>query len=110
MVTDDAAGVDDILEVVRRREAEALVEESEAEPADGKRDELFRRAAEVCVQHDLGSTSLLQRRLGIGYGRAARIIDQLHNAGILGPPNGSKPRDILVGLDELDRICGPEEI
>ena len=35
------------------------------------------------------------------------IIDQLHAVGVLGPPDGSKPRDVLVGLDELDRICGP---
>jgi S-DNA-T family DNA segregation ATPase FtsK/SpoIIIE len=49
----------------------------------------------------------LQRRLKVGYGRAARIIDQLHSAGVLGPPDGSKPRDVLVGLEELDRICGP---
>jgi S-DNA-T family DNA segregation ATPase FtsK/SpoIIIE len=49
----------------------------------------------------------LQRRLKVGYGRAARIIDQLHAVGVLGPPDGSKPRDVLVGLDELDRICGP---
>jgi S-DNA-T family DNA segregation ATPase FtsK/SpoIIIE len=60
------------------------------------------------IHHQHGSTSLLQRRLGIGYGRAARIIDQLHVAGVLGPPNGSKPREILVGLEELDRLCGPK--
>jgi S-DNA-T family DNA segregation ATPase FtsK/SpoIIIE len=59
------------------------------------------------VQHQQGSTSLLQRRLKVGYGRAARIIDQLHFAGVLGPPDGSTPRDVLVGLDDLDRICGP---
>ncbi len=73
----------------------------------GERDSLFRQAAEVCIQNQLGSTSLLQRRMSIGYGRAARIIDQLELAGILGPANGSKPRDVLVGLDELDEICGP---
>jgi S-DNA-T family DNA segregation ATPase FtsK/SpoIIIE len=73
-----------------------------------RRDPLFRKAAETCIQHQLGSTSLLQRRLGVGYGRAARMIDQLHAAGVLGPPNGSKPRDILIGLDDLDRIAGPE--
>jgi S-DNA-T family DNA segregation ATPase FtsK/SpoIIIE len=44
--------------------------------------------------------------MSIGYGRAARIIDQLEQAGILGPMNGSKPRDVLVGLDELAEICG----
>ena len=71
----------------------------------GQRDPLFRQAAETCIQHQIGSTSLLQRRMSIGYGRAARIIDQLELAGILGPANGSKPRDVLVGLDELDEIC-----
>ena len=71
-----------------------------------ERDTLFRQAAEVCIQNQLGSTSLLQRRMSIGYGRAARIIDQLEQAGILGPANGSKPRDVLLGLEELDAICG----
>jgi len=98
----------DILQVVKDREAlDAEPDEDDMLPA-GKRDPEFRRAAEVCIQHQLGSTSLLQRRLGIGYGRAARIIDQLHAAGVLGPPNGSKPREILMGLDDLDRIVGPE--
>ena len=70
----------------------------------GERDPLFRQAAEVCIQNQLGSTSLLQRRMSIGYGRAARIIDQLEMAGVLGPANGSKPRDVLVGLEDLDEI------
>src|SRR4029077_5153538 len=74
----------------------------------GDRDSLFRQAAEVCIQNQLGSTSLLQRRMSIGYGRAARIIDQLELAGILGPANGSKPRDVLLGLEELDELTGPE--
>jgi S-DNA-T family DNA segregation ATPase FtsK/SpoIIIE len=70
----------------------------------GDRDPLFRQAAEVCIQNQLGSTSLLQRRMSIGYGRAARIIDQLEMAGVLGPANGSKPRDVLVGLEDLDEV------
>lgn len=74
----------------------------------GERDPLFRHAAEVCIQNQLGSTSLLQRRMSIGYGRAARIIDQLELAGVLGPANGSKPRDVLVGLEELDDLVSPE--
>jgi S-DNA-T family DNA segregation ATPase FtsK/SpoIIIE len=74
----------------------------------GERDSLFRQAAQVCIQNQLGSTSLLQRRMSIGYGRAARIIDQLELAGVLGPANGSKPRDVLVGLEELDDLVGPE--
>ncbi|MGH7669827.1 MAG: DNA translocase FtsK [Gemmatimonadaceae bacterium] len=97
----------DILEIVRQKEAmESGLSLLDADdPAD--RDKLFRDAAEVVIQHQLGSTSLLQRRLKVGYGRAARIIDQLHEAGILGPPDGSKPRDVLMGLEDLDRICGP---
>jgi DNA segregation ATPase FtsK/SpoIIIE, S-DNA-T family len=97
---------EDILEKVRAHElAEASGPESDGE--DGAdRDKLFREAAEVVIQHQQGSTSLLQRRLKVGYGRAARIIDQLHGAGILGPPDGSKPREVLMGLEDLDRICG----
>jgi len=97
----------DILETIRAREALEKAGDDAEEFDDADRDKLFREAAEVCIQHQLGSTSLLQRRLGVGYGRAARIIDQLHSAGILGPPNGSKPREILSGLEDLDRICGP---
>jgi S-DNA-T family DNA segregation ATPase FtsK/SpoIIIE len=86
--------------------AETAESTGEAGLEPGDRDPLFRQAAEVCIQNQLGSTSLLQRRMSIGYGRAARIIDQLELAGILGPANGSKPRDVLVGLEELDEICG----
>jgi len=98
----------DILEAVRAKEAlEAGLADGEGSADAGDRDKLFREAAEVVVQNQQGSTSLLQRRLKVGYGRAARIIDQLHSAGVLGPPDGSKPRDVLVGLDQLDHICGP---
>jgi S-DNA-T family DNA segregation ATPase FtsK/SpoIIIE len=93
----------DILELVRAQEGES---EGGAETEESERDLLFREAAEACIQNQGGSTSLLQRRLRIGYGRAARIIDQLHYAGILGPPDGSKPRDVLVGFDQLDEYCG----
>jgi len=72
-----------------------------AEPIDA----LIREAAEVCVQHNHGTTSLLQRRLKIGYGRAARLVDQLHSIGVLGPPQGSAPRDVLTSLAEAQRIC-----
>jgi S-DNA-T family DNA segregation ATPase FtsK/SpoIIIE len=99
----DAAGEADILEQVRAAEAaEAKGDDGEGGEEAGERDKLFREAAEICIQHQGGSTSLLQRRLKIGYGRAARIIDQLHFAGILGPPDGSKPRDVLSGLDGIE--------
>jgi S-DNA-T family DNA segregation ATPase FtsK/SpoIIIE len=98
----------DILEAVRAHEAaQAAAEDEPAEQDVGERDQLFREAAEVVIQHQQGSTSLLQRRLGVGYGRAARIMDQLEAAGIIGQQRGAKARDILVGLEELDRICGP---
>lgn len=96
----------DILEQIRAREAVDAGGggDDDGDPVD--RDKLFREAAELCIQHQGGSTSLLQRRLKVGYGRAARIIDQLHDAGILGPPDGSKPRDVLKGFQDLDEICG----
>jgi S-DNA-T family DNA segregation ATPase FtsK/SpoIIIE len=108
MVEETVSTEPDILETVRAREAlESGQADGDGAEEAGDRDKLFREAAEVVIQHQLGSTSLLQRRLKVGYGRAARIIDQLQFAGILGPPDGSKPRDVLVGLEDLDRICGP---
>jgi S-DNA-T family DNA segregation ATPase FtsK/SpoIIIE len=109
LLPDVATGEPDILETVRVREAaEAAAHDGEGEGQEsGERDRLFREAAEIVIQHQQGSTSLLQRRLKVGYGRAARIIDQLHLAGVLGPPDGSRPRDVLIGLADLDRVCGP---
>ena len=63
---------------------------------DQEFDELFKDAVEVVCQYDRASASLLQRRLSVGYARAARIIDQLQSAGVVGPPDGSKPRDVLI--------------
>jgi S-DNA-T family DNA segregation ATPase FtsK/SpoIIIE len=69
------------------------------------RDALFREAAEVIVAAQQGSASLLQRKLKLGYNRAGRIIDQLEAAGIVGPFEGSKARQVLItdimALDEL---------
>ena len=94
---------EDILEKVRELEAEESKSERVEDVLEDW-DELFGQAAEIVVTNASGSTSLLQRRLKIGYGRAARIVDQLHHAGVLGPPDGSRPREVLVGLDELDEI------
>ncbi len=70
--------------------------------ADGGSDLLYKDARAIVVQHKQGSTSLLQRRLGIGYARAARLMDHLQENGIVGPPDGSKPREVLITLQELD--------
>ncbi len=96
------AAESDILETVRALEAAAEGGGGGEDGAGGERDSLFREAAEACIQNQGGSTSLLQRRLRIGYGRAARIIDQLQLAGVLGPPDGSKPREVLIGFSQLD--------
>lgn len=97
---------EDILEIVARHTDQGLAggEDGEA-PDEEERDKLFRSAAEVVIQHKHGSTSLLQRRLKIGYGRAARIMDQLEFAGVLGPADGPRPREVLMGFEDLDRIA-----
>lgn len=77
--------------------------ELEEEENDDRPDELFRQAVELVVRHRQGSVSLLQRRLGIGYQRAARLIDQLEAAGIVGPYDGSKAREVLVEKDYLEQ-------
>lgn len=64
---------------------------------DSRTDEkLFKEAVKEVCQYDRASASLLQRRLSIGYAKAARLIDQLEAAGVIGPAEGSKPRDVLV--------------
>jgi S-DNA-T family DNA segregation ATPase FtsK/SpoIIIE len=90
----------DIVAQMRAAESEEEGGGDGGEP--GERDPLFRQAAEICIQNQGGSTSLLQRRLKIGYGRAARVIDQLHEAGVLGPSEGARGREVLIGMHQLD--------
>jgi S-DNA-T family DNA segregation ATPase FtsK/SpoIIIE len=70
-------------------------------------DPLFREACEVVVRHKQGSVSLLQRRLGIGYQRAARLIDKLEEAGVVSPFDGSKAREVIVDKSYIDTVFGP---
>ena len=75
------------------------------------RDALFREAAEVIVTAQQGSASLLQRKLKLGYNRAGRIIDQMEAAGVVGPFEGSKARQVLISdLASLDRLINDDKI
>ena len=84
------------------------IDEKDLESRDfdmGDRDTLFAEAARVIVQNQVGSTSLLQRRMKLGYNRAGRLMDQLEAAGIVGPNQGSKARDVIVKTEhELEQI------
>ena len=70
----------------------------------GQRDALFNEALKLVVRHQQGSVSLIQRRLKVGYSRAARIIDELEEAGVVGPFEGSKAREVLISPEELEAM------
>lgn len=70
----------------------------------GDEDELFEAAKELIVKANKASTSMLQRRLSIGYGRAAKILDMLEDAGIIGPSNGAKPREVMLSQEQYESM------
>ena len=72
------------------------------------RDELYEQAVDVVVREGRGSVSLLQRALGIGYGRAARLIDFMAEDGIVGAYNGSNAREVLYTPEEWDQVRGEQ--
>jgi S-DNA-T family DNA segregation ATPase FtsK/SpoIIIE len=100
--------VEDIVEFVKsQQEVEYVQEEftpiddgnksgSGADDGTSEEDELYQDALQVVLENDAASTSLLQRRLKIGYGRAARLLDLMEERGIVGPPRGSKPREVVL--------------
>ena len=78
------------------KEVAVLLNRADINPGEDDRDELFDEAVNVVVEHEQASTSFLQRRMKIGYSRAARLMDELELAGIVGPAEGAKPRQILI--------------
>ncbi len=108
----DTPEVEEITKFIARQQGyptpfflpEYVSEDSNSEVGDidmGRLDPLFEDAARLVVIHQQGSTSLIQRKFAIGYNRAGRIMDQLEKAGIVGPTQGSKARDVLC-IDDND--------
>jgi S-DNA-T family DNA segregation ATPase FtsK/SpoIIIE len=80
-----------------------------SEDDDGDEDPLLTQAMEIVVRSGLGSTSMLQSKMKVGFSRARRIMDQLEERGVVGPSEGSKPRDVLMTVEELQQLRGREE-
>ncbi len=114
----DTPEVEKITEFIGRQrgypEAYKLPEYVDEKEMEGKdfdvadRDPLFEEAARLIVMNQLGSTSLIQRKMKLGYNRAGRLMDQLEAAGVVGPGMGSKPRDVLIKSEmELEHYLNP---
>ena len=94
--------------------AEELLEAAEPPPEEGvgdddfdpDQDDLLDQAAQVVVESGTASVSMIQRRLRVGYTRAGRLIDMLERRGIISGYEGSKPRQVLVGIADLPRVLG----
>ena len=78
--------------------------EDDDQTFDGQQDPMYTDAVRVVLEMGKASTSTLQRRLRLGYGRAARILDMMQRDGIIGPPDGSKPREVLKRPDWLEEV------
>ncbi|MGB1803966.1 MAG: DNA translocase FtsK, partial [Miltoncostaeaceae bacterium] len=108
-------GEDEILAITdhwRRQGAPEMREDllERTEPAelevDAGGDEMLRTAVETVVQQGTASVSLLQRRLGVGYARAGRLVDSLERLGVISGHEGSKPRTVLIGEGDIPRVLG----
>jgi len=105
------AEIEALVDFWRAQEAPVyLLQPSEFEPVPGlydedeEEDELYPAAVRLVVAHGQASTSMLQRRFKIGYGRAARLLDLMERRGIVGPLDGAKPRQVLVTREEAEQM------
>ncbi|MDA8346147.1 MAG: DNA translocase FtsK [Thermaerobacter sp.] len=101
-----------LLEFVRQEEPDYrddLVQPVESQEEEQDLDELFTKAVEVVVQAHSASASLLQSRMRVGYSRARRLIEQMEQKGIVGPPDGSKPREVRLSQMDYERLFPPAQ-
>ena len=103
--TSTAEYSEEILEHIERQaeQADSKSGGSAGDPGEDE-DEMIEEAIDVIMESRQASTSMLQRRLKLGYSRAARIIDQIEERGIIGPFEGSKPRQILISREEWQEM------
>ena len=113
----EIAAVSEWVRQQREPEYEASVEGMGRPPSDDDdgeeweaEDELFDEAAELVIRSQLGSTSMLQRKLKVGFARAGRLMDMLEEQGMVGPSVGSKPREVLLTWEEWAESEEPSEV
>ncbi|HZJ41239.1 MAG TPA: DNA translocase FtsK, partial [Candidatus Saccharimonadales bacterium] len=102
----DKSGAAEYLEGITDRQKVGGVAGVGLDGNHGDEDELFEEAKEIIVRAGKASTSMLQRRLSIGYGRAAKILDMLEEFRIIGPSNGSKPREVMLTPEQYEEESG----
>lgn len=93
---DNCESTDDGIQLEEKSGAQTFLETLEEQEQDEELDDMYNEAKEVVMSAGKASTSYIQRKLSIGYARAARIMDQLEERSVIGPENGSKPRDVLI--------------
>ena len=98
-----------VAQVIEKAAAGDETESSGGGDSAGEGDPMLPRALQVALDHEGVSTSMLQRRLRLGYAKAARIVDEMEERGWVGPANGSKPREVLVTWEDYNRLFGPRD-